>query len=373
MKRNYILIAMSCVLLAACSSGKKRLEQGDYDTAVYKAVKRLQQKPQFGKAEKVLREAYTRAVNEHMEVIAYHDNSDNQYKYDNMLEQYKQINYLNTAIRRYPLYADLLTLTDVKEELAFVQGEAALVHKLEGEDLLKLRDKKRARDAYHHFVRANKILPGAVPARLMDIAQEAGTMNVVLEFSNRSPYSSYNTDKVWSEVMNNFKNTRYRFLRVVEPGEIDNAPDEIVQIIMEDAHIGGVDFRKNVFEVTKDNVYMGEAETDSGEVVKVYGTVTADYIEFCKTINSRASLHVQRMDGETAVVHNRQIFPSSYNWTEKWATYRGDKRALSTDQLNFARRSEPNPPGPEWMFAQVSKPLVGRSISFLRDQYGYLR
>jgi len=46
MKKKYILIALSCLLLAACSSGKKRLEQGDYDTAVYKAVKRLQQKPQ---------------------------------------------------------------------------------------------------------------------------------------------------------------------------------------------------------------------------------------------------------------------------------------------------------------------------------------
>ncbi len=55
MKKKYILIALSCLLLAAFSSGKKRLEQGDYDTAVYKAVKRLQQKPQKKKAELVLR------------------------------------------------------------------------------------------------------------------------------------------------------------------------------------------------------------------------------------------------------------------------------------------------------------------------------
>jgi len=373
MKRNYILIAMSCVLLAACSSGKKRLEQGDYDTAVYKAVKRLQQKPQYNKAENVLREAYTRAVNEHMEVIAYHDNTDNIYKYDNMLREYEQINYLNTSIRRYPLYKDLVTLTDVKEELAFVQGEAALVYKVEGQRLLDMRDKKRARDAYYSFVRANKIVPGIVPATLLDIAQEAGTMNVVLEFSNTSPYQSYNTDRVWSDVMSNFRNTRYRFLRVVEPGELEDTPDEIVQITMEDAFISGVDFRRNKFEVSKDDVYMGEAETDSGEVVKVYGTVTAHYIEFCKTINSRASLHVQRIDGRTAAVHSRQVFPSSYHWTEKWATYRGDKRALNKDQLQFARRSEPNPPSTEWMFAQASKPLVGRSLSFLRDQYGHLR
>ena len=93
MKRNYILIAISCLLLAACSSGKKRLEQGDYDTAVYKAVNRLQQKPQLGKAEKVLRQAYTLAVNEHMEVIRFHDNMDAMFKYDKMLREYEMISY----------------------------------------------------------------------------------------------------------------------------------------------------------------------------------------------------------------------------------------------------------------------------------------
>lgn len=373
MKKNYILIAVSCLLLAACSSGKKRLEQGDYDTAVYKAVKRLQQKPQHAKAEKVLRAAYTRAVNERMEVIAYQDQTDNIYKYDHMLKQYQQIHYLNTAIRRYPLYTGLLTLTDVKAELAMMHREAALVHKSEGLRLLKIADKQRARDAYHHFERANRLVPGIVSTQLIDRAQEAGTMNVALSFSNRSPYPSYNTDRVWSEVMSSFKNTRYRFLRVIDTDELVSTPDEIVQIAMEDAYIGGVDLSKSRVALSKEDVYIGEAETDSGEVVKVYGTVTADYIEFCKTINSRASLQIQRVDGQTSAVKHRQLFPSSFNWTEKWATYRGDKRALSAEQLDFACLSEPNTPSPEWMLAQASQPLVGRSISFLRDQYGYLR
>jgi hypothetical protein len=42
MKINYTLILISCLTLAACNSGQKRMEQGDYDTAVYQAVKRLQ-------------------------------------------------------------------------------------------------------------------------------------------------------------------------------------------------------------------------------------------------------------------------------------------------------------------------------------------
>ncbi|PCJ67560.1 MAG: hypothetical protein COA58_00040 [Bacteroidetes bacterium] len=361
-------------MLAACSSGKKRLEQGDYDTAVYKSVKRLQQKPNYSKAEKVLRQAYTLAVSEHMNVIEFHDKTDNPFKYDKMVREYELISYLNRAIRRYPLYSDLVSLVDVKDELVLTRGEAAFAHKREGIKLLDLGNKQRARDAYHHFVQANKFAAGTVVVKELDAAQEAGTVNVVLEFANSDRFfRSFNTDLVFSNVMSSFKNTRYRFMRVVEPGEIDFVADEIIQIEMDEAHVGGVDFSRNIFEVEKDDVYMGEAETDSGEVVKVYGTVTADYIEYCKTINSRARIMVQRIDGHTSAVIQRQVFPSSYNWTEKWATYRGDKRALSKGQLDFARRSEPNPPNPQWMFAQTVKPLAGRSIDFLRGQYSYLR
>jgi hypothetical protein len=374
MKRNYILIAISCLLLAACSSGKKRLEQGDYDTAVYKAVKRLQQKPQLGKAEKVLRQAYTLAVNEHMEVIRFHDNMDAMFKYDKMVREYEMIAYLNAAIRRYPLYAGLVTLTSVQNELATVRQEAAMAHKLEGERLLTLYNKQRARQAYHHFVQANSFKAGVVSTKVLDNAQDAGTVNVVLEFANSGRFfRSYNTDEVFNTVRNNFKGTRYRFMRVVEPGELDGAPDDIIQIEMDDAHIGGVDFSKNVYELKKEDVYMGEATTDSGEVVKVYGTVTADYIEYCKTINSRAQLMIQHLDGNTSAVHHRQVFPSTYCWTQKWATYRGDERALTDSHLDFVERSEPSLPNPEWLFSQTTAPLAARSVDFLRGRFSHLR
>ena len=374
MKRNYILIAISCLLLAACSSGKKRLEQGDYDTAVYKAVNRLQQKPQLGKAEKVLRQAYTLAVNEHMEVIRFHDNMDAMFKYDKMLREYEMISYLNAAIRRYPLYANLVTLTNVQNELSTVRQEAAMAHKLEGERLLTLDNKQRARQAYHHFVQANSFQAGVVSIKVLDNAQDAGTVNVVLEFANSGRFfRSYNTDEVFNIVRNNFKGTRYRFMRVLEPGELDGAPDDIIQIEMDDAHIGGVDFSKNVYELKKEDVYMGEATTDSGEVVKVYGTVTADYIEYCKTINSRAQFMIQHLDGNTSAVHHRQVFPSTYCWTQKWSTYRGDERALTDSHLDFVERSEPSLPNPEWLFSQTTAPLVARSVNFLRGRFSHLR
>lgn len=76
-----------------------------------------------------------------MEVIRFHDNMDAMFKYDKMVREYEMIAYLNAAIRRYPLYAGLVTLTNVQNKLSTVRQEAAMAHKLEGERLLTLDNK----------------------------------------------------------------------------------------------------------------------------------------------------------------------------------------------------------------------------------------
>ena len=284
------------------------------------------------------------------------------------------MDYLNRAIRRYPYYTELVNLVDVKQELAQVRGEAAIAHLEAGNELLAQGAKRHARAAYHQFGISNRFVAGTASLRKLENAQLAGTEFVALEFANRGRFfRDFNTDRVFDELGNNFRNSRYRFIRVVDPKEVDVDLDHIVQIEMDDAHIGRVDFSKNVFELKKEDVYMGEAEADSGEVVKVYGTVYADYIEYCKTISSRAQLMIQVVDGNTARVIQRQVIPSQYNWTEKWASYRGDKRALSADQISFARRSEPNLPSPQWLFALASAPLVGTSLDLLRVQFAHLK
>ena len=374
MKRNYLLIILASVFLAACSSGQKRLEHGDYNTAVYKAVKRLNQKPNHPKAEKVLRLAYTLAVNSHMDMVRYHDLSDTKFKYDGMVREYELVDHLNRAIRRYPLYQDLITLTDVTEELSLVRNHAAESHLLEGKRLLAIGTKNRARDAYYEFLKANDYVNGTASVALIDKAHQAGTVNVTIEFNQQSNFfKNFNTEQVFSNISNDLRNTRYRFLRIVDPAQSDIVPDEFIQVEMEDAQVGGVNFSKRLVEVTRDDVYMGEVETDSGEVIKVYGTVTANYLEFCKTINSRARVMLRRVDGATYSVLQTTVIPSQFNWTEKWATYRGDKRALSDNQLDMATRREPMPPNPDWLFAQASRPLVGSSLNFIRNQYRYLQ
>lgn len=374
MKQNYIILILSTLFLFACSSGKKRLEQGDYDAAVYKAVNRLQQKPNHEKALKVLAEAYTLAVDEHMTRIAAIDKSTDPLRFGQMVSEYQQVDYLNIAIRRYPKYANLLELVDVTDEIALTKKRAAIAFENKGVELLQTNRKDLAREAYYAFVDANSYVSNQISASRLQNALDAGTVNVVLEFENdRRYFRDFNTDMVFNDVLSNFKNSRYTFMRVIDPGDSRFEPDEIVYVELDDAEISGINFSERRIPVTKDNVYMGEAKTDSGEVVKVYGTVNADFFEYRKTITSSAALMIERLDAISNSVQRRQVFPSTYSWTEVWADYRGDERALSDEQLKLACKREPIPPNPQWLFAQASSPLVAQSCNFLREEFRHLR
>jgi hypothetical protein len=343
--------------------------------AVYKAVKRLQQKPNHAKASKVLQEAYTLAVNEHMSAIEYLDKSNDAYKYDKMVEEYKQVRRLNTAIFRYPKYQNLVTLVNVDDEISFTEKEASRVHYSEAISLMNKGTKAHARDAYYHFGRASYFTPDQINIYdKMDEALEMGMVNVAVEFaSDRNFFRNYRTEAMYNNLYTGISRMNYRFMRVVDAQDNRFPVDEILQIEMEDAFVGGVNVSKNVRTVTRDDVYMGEAVTDSGEVVKVYGTVSADYIEFKKTINSNSSILVQRVDGQTLDVIRRRIIPNSYCWTDTWATYRGDKRALSDAQYQRARKTEPSRPNPQWLFAQASTPLIGQACDYVGREFSYLR
>ena len=372
--RYTIVIFAAALTLFSCTSGKNRLEKGDYDTAVYKAVKRLGMRPDHRKATRVLKEAYVLAVDEHMRRARYIDETNELFKYDRMVQEYQAVQSLNNAVRRYPKYASVLELTTVNKELNFSREQAAISHAKEGDRLLGLGSKERARDAYYEYVRANDFLTGTVPYHFLDSAQELGTVNVAVEFDrDRNIFSGFQSDDLFYGLLNGIKDTRYTFLRIVDPATDDLEVDEYVKIEVSDAHIGGVMLSKDSKEVTKDNVFIGEAETDSGEVVKVYGKVSAEYVEFTKTINCRASVQFQRVRAGSGELLQQNVLGSTYTWAEKWATYKGDKRALSTEQLRIVEQREPIIPNPMWLFNETSRPLIGDGIDFFRTQYLYLR
>ena len=62
MRKFYPQFIILILIISACTSGKKSLEQGNYFDAVIKSVDRLRKNPSHGKSKATLRKAYPIAI-----------------------------------------------------------------------------------------------------------------------------------------------------------------------------------------------------------------------------------------------------------------------------------------------------------------------
>ena len=375
MLHKYTLIILSSFFLFACNSGKARLEKGQYDLAVYQAVKRLQQKPNHKKASKVLQEAYTHAVEFHMANIETFDLSANGSKWEQMAYEYEMIDYLNSAIRKYPDYRSLVSLVDVKSELALSRLEASKEHMSRGLLFLNKGDKESARLAYDEFSRADYFNPGneTILDKLFE-AREAGTVNIAIEFpSNEVNDYLIPTKDLYYEIQQFASHLNFNFLRVVSQDNPYYDVDEILQLQFDQLFIGNVYVDRVQEHIVKEGVLIGTTQINDSTVADVYGTVSADLRSYVKTIESSGSLLMQRIDSKTGAVIHRSRFPASYNWVSEWAEFNGDSRALSEKQIKMAKNSEPPPPSFQWLFGQLSRPMFSGVTQQFERQYAYLR
>jgi hypothetical protein len=372
MKTIYKLTMLSMIFLAACSSGKKHLEKGNYNLAVLKAVNRLQQSPNHNKASKALKEAYSLAVKGHLDRVAYFEKTSDIFKHDGIVSEYEQILKLNNAIKRYPKYQSVVRLREVEDEHISSRNKAAEVHVAKGNKMLEMQTQDAARIAYSHFADANNYVRGIVSEARMEKVRRQGTVIVKLNFiNNRSFFKTFNTKLFYNEVRNRFKNTNHRFLYVIEDDE-NLEFDEVIDVELNEVLVSGISRVSNTKIYTK-RVMLGKVENEKGEVIKEYGEVEAEYTIYNNSLSSSAILMIARKNYGSESPQFKKIIPSTYTWNQEWARFAGDERALTKEQIEMAEISEPSIPNPLFMMEQATAPLINDCSTFLWTQYNYLR
>ncbi len=68
-------------------------------------------------------------------------------------------------------------------------------------------------------------------------------------------------------------------------------------------------------------------------------------------------------------VISQEKFPSEFRWVTVWATFNGDKRALTEEQVDLIEKSELPVPQPQFMFEQFAAPLYDQVIRKITDFY----
>ena len=183
---NPLVLLVSLIIMMTsvqCSSGLKRLEKGDYDTAVLQAVNRLRKKPDHKKARHVLLVAYEHAEDYHMNEVKLLKASTAQFRHDDIVGHYEAMNRLHDEISRCPACLNIIpNARYFQEELNVARLAASKAHFEQGLLDLEKNDLYKARDAYRHFQTAKNYTPEYDRIdEYLNTALDAATSHVLID------------------------------------------------------------------------------------------------------------------------------------------------------------------------------------------------
>jgi hypothetical protein len=359
------------LFIVGCSAGKRSLEKGNYDQAVYKAVNRLQQNPGNNKAMRTLSEAYNYALEDHLENIREAKLSSDVLRWETVINQYEILDALADQIKGCPSCRTAVRSAEKhSSQISEAKLNAAGIRYARGLKLLEEKNRLSAKQAYFDFEKADQLSPGYIDVvQKMDDAYWGAVIKVVVEpvQLGRSLYqfsNEYFQNKIYKYLENYEHRSFIKFYTPKEARKQDLVPDQVLSLNFDDFVVGQTYLKERVEEVSRDSVKLGTADGKN-----VYGTVRAKVSLFEKTISSAGLLNVEVTDWKTKNTLTQEKMQGSFVWSDKWGSYKGDERALSKEYQTLINRRESLAPLPQELFLEFTKPLYAQLTDKIRRFY----
>ncbi len=374
-----LFIFAVAVFVVGCNTAQKALERGDFEKSADMTISKLRSKPGDKKARRVFQQAWPMALEWHQEAIAEKKRSTDPFKWDEISRSYATLDRLSAEVRRCPACLELVERPrSYENEIREANQNAAEAHYQAGLDLMKNPTRENARNASYHFREADYRVSGYRDSheRLQD-ALEVATLKVMVEHLplNLRRYELSN-DYFRDQIYNSLENGRplNEFVRFYTAEEVYDADiddiDQVVRLEFVDFTVGRAVRNADTKEIfSKDSVKVGEVKDADGKKLPVYGIVKARYTTYKKTVESGGELELRIIDNHTGRLLSSERIGSTYVWADTWASFNGDERALTTEQLRLAKRNEIPPPADQELFVEFTKPLYTGVIDRLRRFY----
>ena len=378
LKKLIITAFIALFFLTACSSSKQQFEKGNYEKAVTLSIKKLRKKPDNSKQKAILKAAYGYAVQVSEQKIKQQQQSTDRFKWDAVIAQYRKMQQLYTDLLQCPGCLAVVSPVDLQSELNEALAAGAQVYVEEGQKALATKEKEGGRLAYRHFAQAKVYQNNYGNIDLM--LNDARTQGTEVIGVSRIPVSSKGLElntafflQQLTQAMNDLNYFFAVFAPVEQLVEQQQVPDQVVDLSFDDYYIGQTYVKEIRESLVRDSVKVGEVTDSLGKKYAVYGEVKADLQRYEKTIESGGLLNIAIVDPNNQSILFQQKIPSTTVWKNDWATYQGDKRALTKEELALTREKELLPPPPQDLFYSFTRPLFDQTANLLRRRYRYLR
>lgn len=382
--RSRIILA-AILLVVACSSPKNQFEKGNYEKAVQLSIKKLRKKPSNEKQKSILKAAYNYAVQVSTQKITQYQQSNDRFKWDSMIAQYRQMQNLYAELLQCPGCLSVVTPVDYQVDLNAALLQGAQVYVEEGLVALNTQTKVGGRTAFNHFAQAKAYQNDY--ANIDEYLFQAKQLGTEIIGISKIPVASkgleINSAFFLQQLTQALNDLNYRFAEFYPldyfahntntTGTKPPAPDQIIDLSFDDYFIGQTYLKETRETVVRDSVKVGEITDSLGTKLPVYGKVEAELQRFDKTLESGGLLNISIIEPASNAVLFQQKIPSTYVWENHWVRYQGDKRALTKAEVELTKNKELLPPAPQDLFYAFTRPLFDQTAVLLRRRYRPLK
>jgi hypothetical protein len=352
-------------LLAGCSTGKSSYKHGDYYSAVLTSVQHLRTSPDNKKSKEVLGLSYQAAV-DYLEQDAQNQIASNaNFKYKSVVANYEKINKLYEEIRTSPGAMKVIpTPVNRYKELTDYKAKAAEESYDAGVQALMLSTRQDSKNAYYYFNDANAFAPGYKESiEMMEQAKENATVNVIVESALDNRYS-WNFDPIV------FGYTSNLFVKFYTPVQAEQSGvkriDQFMKVVVNGYNEGLPQISRRV-ENRTDSVKSGE-KTVNGQKIPVYQKISSTTTIFEKRVTSHGSISLWVTDAASKADITKQEITSDQSWSDSWAIYSGDVRAIASGNKRLIEKREPNM-GPGYLQNTTKNDLDKRLANAIASYY----
>lgn len=333
-------LLMTTLLFAACGSNKFQAYTSA-DKPLFTAINELNKKPGNTKAQADLVVLFEQTVARHENAFDVYSQGTDEKRFDKMLNELNALQHIYTTVNSVPGAIAFVKPKSYLQQIENTKQDAAEYFYTAGKELMAENTRESDLEAYDAFKRSNQYINGYKDVqKLMKESYENGIVNVVINpieddnlfyASVTAPDFRYRAQDYQESLVRELGGTNAnivpaRFYTDRDAQREQVSADWIVDVRWRNIQVDRAVPYQYTREVSK-NVQTGKDTAGK----PVYKTVYAKLYITQRTYNVHGGLDFRISDLVENNYVDQGMLTDNVSWSESFATYTGDSRALSQD------------------------------------------
>jgi len=379
--KRLLLIITTIVLLASCKTSRDYLSRADEDKTLFDIVKTLNKHSNDDSAFRALPIVYERVTQNHLKKISNYKTYKEISRWDKIIDEYSTLQEMYEAISNSSAASRLVHPASYQNDIYDAKQAAAEDYYQLGLTLLQSERRDDAKKAYSYFKKTDKYVSGFKDAKTkMEEAFQNAIINVVI---NPVQDNSFFFNTGWGNYGYNYSNeyfqqalirelggtyaTRYpaKFYTDWEARRDNIQPDWVIDLTLRNMDIPrptNYTYSRNVSQ----RIESGRDTSGKTTYQTVYATINITRQSF--TARGQMDVNITDVVSRKNISYN--TYSEDYRWEQEKATYTGDRRALSSNDLVLINNINYNEPRKEEVLNELYRkiyPQVKNRITYSVD------